>query len=161
MSLLPIIEYESPEIIKTLFQETLYKMDYLNPVKEIFIEGDNRKNILIIVSAPFPTADEALLYKILKSIQLEKTDIHLLKVDPKFPLGFQRIIKIFNPSKLLFFGAEAGFLNIPESWNKYSPLELGGTSFLLADSLSALESDPGKTLKNKLWTQLKILFLPE
>jgi|GEM_PF-3181598 len=159
MSFLPIIDYESPELYTTLFTENLYKIQYLNPKGEISLEGNNVKNILIVVSEPFNPSDQSLLFKIMKSIQLELSDIHILKAGNDFPLGIARVLKIYNPSKMVLFGAEPGFMNISENAKKYQIMEAGSVRFLLADSLSALETDPGKTLKNLLWAQLKILFL--
>lgn len=159
MSLPPILEYESSNLYSTLFTETLYKLDYLNPKKELDLEGENQKEILIMATLPLKPQEEELLSKILKSIKLEKSDIFLLKVNSDFPYSFPRIIKILNPHKCIFLGGQSGIIQIPESWKKYNPMVIGNTQFILADSLSALESDPDKTLKNLLWVQLKNLFL--
>jgi len=156
----PISHYANTQFLSTVFLDPLYKVAYLNPKKDLPLQGGNEKSVLVLVYAnyPLPPQEEILLFKILGSIKLEIKDIYLLKIDPNFPFSLGRILKIIQPEKLLIFGGESPG-QIPGKWEKYQPVSWADTQILWSDPLPLLESDPQKVLKNKLWTQIKGIFL--
>ncbi len=161
--MLPFAVNPQSVLLSTLFDENLYAIPYLNPVKEILLEGGNAKNILIwVIKEPLQEISDtelSLLFKILKSIHLELPDIHLLKTEDNFPYSLERIIKIYAPKVLLCFGARKELKEISEKWTLFNPYTMGNTEFILASSLALLNADVDKSLKNKLWSALKSLDL--
>ena len=113
-------------------------------------EGDNAKNILVLVPAPLAEDDRTLLNNILKAVNYNPGDIALMVWDEEQK---EAIDEQLSPVKVLCFG-------IPEDpWTggtAYEVIEKHAIKYLLADALPVIGND--QHLKRKLWNSLKQLF---
>lgn len=99
-------------------------------------------------------AEQDLLYKILKSVQLDGTkDILLVraKTDDRIPLS--ALCKQTGCRLVLLFGIDPPDAGLHFRVEKYQPFSVNGITGLWADQLSAIEGS--RELKNALWIGLK------
>lgn len=120
--------------------------------------GDNARGVLVIARflEGAEIAEQDLLYKILKSVQLESTkDILLLKAatDDRFPLS--ALCRQTGSRFALLFGIDPPSAGLHFRIQKYQPFSVNGITGLWADQLSAIEGS--KELKNALWIGLKAI----
>lgn len=126
------------------------------PIKYL---GNNRKNILVIVSytdVPYlPDEDLLFLTNILAACKLSAADIGIInhhQVDRK---ELQNMI-LSEAAVVLLFGVEPLAIDLPINFPTFQLQKFAGKTYLHAPTLQHLERD--KTAKQKLWNSLKQLF---
>ena len=131
------------------------------PTREILgkAAGDNAKGVIVIArfSDGAQDAERDLLYKILKSVQLDGTkDILLVPAGQETRFTLTALCRQTESQTALIFGLAPANAGLHFRLEKYAPFAINGIKGLWADQLSDIENS--RELKNALWTGLKTLF---
>ena len=122
--------------------------------------GENRKNVLIIVSYPdavhLPENDLGFLTGILGACKLSMADVAVLNLKNHPEVSFKELVTFFKSKIVLLFAVEPASFGLPMRFPHFQIQPFAGNSFLFSPSLKELEND--KVLKSKLWVCLKRLF---
>lgn len=122
--------------------------------------GENKKNILVIVSYPdavhLPDNDLALLTGILGACKLSLADVAVLNHYNLPEASYKELLAFFKSKIVLLFEVEPASFGLPMIFPHFQIQPFAGNSFLFSPSLKELEND--KILKSKLWVCLKRLF---
>ncbi len=122
--------------------------------------GDNRKNILIIISSPGSVhiADNELsfLTGILGACKLNMADVAIVNHYNYQEATYKELTNYFKSKIVFLFDIEPASFGLPMSFPHYQIQSFAGSSFLYSVSLKDLEND--KIEKSKLWISLKRLF---
>ena len=122
--------------------------------------GENRKNILVMVSYPeavhLPDNDLALLTGILGACKLSMADVAVVNLNNHPEASYKELVAFFKSKIVLLFALEPASFGLPMSFPHFQIQPFAGNSFLFSPSLKELEND--KVLKSKLWVCLKRLF---
>ena len=122
--------------------------------------GENKKNILVIVSYPdavhLPDNDLALLTGILGACKLSLADVAVFNHHNCPETSHKELLVFFKSKIVLLFAVEPASFGLPMSFPHFQIQPFAGNSFLFSPSLKELEND--KILKSKLWVCLKRLF---
>jgi DNA polymerase III psi subunit len=154
--------------LQYLFHEEIYlvKEDHVSEDKEHEIQENDNKNTLenktvVIINHPalkdIPAPDQALLSKILRSINLKLEDV--LTINPQ-QFAPERTLP---PEERMANVRIIGFFDsVPESWQqffsttKYELHETESYTSLHADPLDRIEKD--RSIKKILWDKLQKLY---
>jgi hypothetical protein len=122
--------------------------------------GENRKNVLIIVSYPdavhLPDNDLVFLTGILSACKLSMADVAVVNLNNHPEASYKELVAFFKSKIVLLFALEPALFGLPMSFPHFQIQPFAGNSFLFSPSLIELEND--KVLKSKLWVCLKRLF---
>ena len=122
--------------------------------------GENRKNILIIVSYPdavhLPDNDLVFLTGIIGACKLSMADVAVVNLNNHPQASYKELVAFFKSKIVLLFAVEPAAFGLPMSFPHFQIQPFAGNSFLFSPSLKELEND--KVLKSKLWVCLKRLF---
>lgn len=122
--------------------------------------GENKKNILVIVSYPdavhLPDNDLSLLTGILGACKLSLGDVAVFNHHQLRKESYKELLAFFKSKIVLLFAVEPASFGLPMSFPHFQIQPFAGNSFLFSPSLKELEND--KILKSKLWVCLKRLF---
>lgn len=122
--------------------------------------GENRKNVLIIVSYPdavhLPDHDLVFLTGILGACKLSMADVAIVNLTNHPEASYKELVAFFKTKIVLLFSVEPASFGLPMSFPHFQIQPFAGNSFLFSPSLKELEND--KVLKSKLWVCLKRLF---
>jgi hypothetical protein len=122
--------------------------------------GENRKNILVIVSYPdavhLPDHDLDFLTGILSACKLSMADVAVVNLNNHPDASYKELVAFFKTRIVLLFAVEPALFGLPMSFPHFQIQPFAGNSFLFSPSLKELEND--KILKSKLWVCLKRLF---
>ncbi len=122
--------------------------------------GENRKNILVVVSYPdavhLPDNDLALLTGILGACKLSLADVAVFNHYNLPEASCKELLAFFKSKIVLLFEVEPASFGLPMNFPHFQIQPFAGNSFLFSSSLKELEND--KVLKSKLWVCLKRLF---
>ena len=122
--------------------------------------GDNRKNILVVVSYPdamyLPDHDLGFLTGILGSCKLSLADVAVFNLTNHPETSYREMLAFFKSKIVFLFGVEPTVLGLPLNFPHFQIQPFAGNSFLFSPSLQELEND--KVLKSKLWVCLKRIF---
>jgi hypothetical protein len=122
--------------------------------------GENRKNVLIIVSysdaVHLPDHDLDFLTGILGACKLSMADVAVVNTNNHPEASYRELLDFFKSKVVLLFAVEPASFGLPMSFPHFQIQPFAGNSFLFSPSLTELEHD--KLLKSKLWVCLKRLF---
>ena len=122
--------------------------------------GENRKNVLIIVSYPdavhLPDNDLVFLTGIISACKLSMADVAVVNLNNHPQASYKELVVFFKSKIVLLFALEPASFGLPMSFPHFQIQPFAGNSFLFSPSLKELEND--KVLKSKLWVCLKRLF---
>ena len=122
--------------------------------------GENRKNVLIIVSysdaVHLPDHDLGFLTGILGACKLSMADVAIVNLNNHPEESYKELVAFFKSKIVLLFAVEPASFGLPMRFPHFQIQPFAGNSFLFSPSLKELEND--KILKSKLWVCLKRLF---
>lgn len=126
--------------------------------KQLKYLGNNRKNIIVIVShqsVPFlPDGELSFLTNVLAACKLSIADIAIINIQNVEQTDLQNIIH--SEAKIvLLFGVEPLEIGLPINFPAFQLQGFNNRTYLHAPVLSQIENDKG--LKSGLWTSLKTL----
>lgn len=128
------------------------------PLEEIKFIGGNKKNVFILLNGNnteiINDKEKTFLLKVLQAVNCSLEDVAIVSYGNT--LNEETIKDQFKPSVFISFGLELNLINKALKITKYQPSNQNGVNFLLADPLSAIESDVEK--KKLLWKAIQILF---
>lgn len=113
--------------------------------------------VLILVDEELLPSDLLFLEKVLNAINLNVSGVDLLNVHGLAGMDFAPILADKVIHHFLTFGVPFERINLDILMDRYQPVRFHGITFMLADSLAAIEGD--KLLKKRLWEALKRIFL--
>ena len=115
------------------------------------------QKVLILVDEDLLPSDVLFLEKILKAVNLDVTGVDLLNVHGTQNVNFAELLQHKVIHHFFTFGVPFSRINLDIMMDRYHPVRFEGITFLMADSLPAIEVDVA--LKKKLWESLKKIFL--
>jgi len=122
--------------------------------------GENRKNVLLIVSysdaVHLPDHDLGFLTGILGACKLNMADVSVVNYNNHREASYKELVAFFKSKIVLLFAVEPVSFGLPMIFPHFQIQPFAGSSFLFSPSLKELEND--KILKSKLWVCLKRLF---
>lgn len=122
--------------------------------------GENRKNVLIIVSyidaVHLTDHDLVFLTGILGACKLSMADVAVVNLNNHPEATYKELSAFFKSKIVLLFAVEPDSFGLPMNFPHFQIQPFAGNSFLFSPSLKELEYD--KVLKSKLWVCLKRLF---
>ena len=147
-------EKEEIEIDKTTTPKTLVKEELIQYL------GKNNKYILIIVNEKdhkfLGDDDLCFLMNILNACNITMADAALVNAHDDKNVIYENLLKIFEPSIILFIGTEPQALGFPVQIPMYQVQAYNKQQYLCAPSLQKLSAD--KEEKKQLWLALKKIF---
>ncbi len=171
----------SPFLVKKLYEKTMVVSSFANDEKtaikqfvqdekisprnnlvkeEINFLGKNNKHILILVNEIDHTFlgddDLSFLMNILSACNITMADAALVNSYGNENVVYEKLIKSFSPSTILFIGIEPQALSFPVQIPMYQVQSYNNQQYLSAPSLQQLSSD--KEEKKQLWMALKKIF---
>lgn len=114
------------------------------------------QKVLILVDEDLQPSELLFLEKVLKAVNLEVQGVELLNVRGTKNIDFKEVLTGKYIHHFFTFGVPFTRLNLDILMDRYQPVRFEGITFLMADSLPAIESDVA--LKKKLWEALKKIF---
>jgi hypothetical protein len=128
--------------------------------KGIQFLGDNRKNILVLVSneniSYLADEDLSFLTSMLSACKLNLSDVAIVNLDNKPGLSYKEIKNELHSNVVLLFGTTPESINIPVSFPHFQVQSFNNNTFLYIPSLHEIQND--KILKSKLWVCLRRIF---
>lgn len=122
--------------------------------------GNNKEKVLILVDYPHISflPDERLnfLTGILTACKLSLEDVAILNLQQYPGTSYKNLIGFFQCSRMLLFGKEPGSVSLPVDFPSFQLQSFNGCTYHWCPSLDELEKE--RTLKMKLWNNLKQLF---
>ena len=115
------------------------------------------QKVLILVDEEMLPSDLLFLEKILKAVHLDIEGVDLLNVHGTTNVNFNELLTGKYIHHFFTFGVPFSRINLDILMDRYQPIRFDGITFLMADSLPAIETDV--VLKKKLWEALKKVFL--
>ena len=156
----------SPIILQELFKHSLVEIkDTLKtkstaPVETLKTLGNNKKNVLILVSvneAAFLPDDQLnFLLGILSACKLTMDDVAILNIHNYQSMDYKILEKQLKPLNIILFGVHPGQIELPLDFPFYQVQRFNHQVYLAAPGLLKLQLD--KSEKTKLWNSLKQVF---
>jgi hypothetical protein len=171
----------SPLLVKKMYEKTLVVSSFANDEntekkpkvetqktilpddkkdEEINYLGKNNKHILILVNEKdhkFLSDNElSFLMNILSACNITMADAALVNSYNNADIVYEKLIKTFAPSTILFIGTEPQALGFPVLIPMYQVQAYNKQQYLCAPSLQKLSSN--KEEKKQLWVALKKIF---
>ena len=115
------------------------------------------QKVLILVDEELLPSDLLFLEKILNAVHLDIDGVDLLNVHGTGNVNFSELLQGKYIHHFFTFGVPFSRINLDILMDRYQPVRFDGITFLMADSLPAIETDVA--LKKKLWEALKKVFL--
>lgn len=144
------------EAISIIFTESIYKIQEKISYSVFNFEGENNRNILIVIEKDLEIHEREFLEKILTALKLNLRDTAILSIN-QFPnIAFIDIQKYFSPKKIISFGILPKKIGINSIIPIYQTKKLESCSFLLANNLKVISEKEDE--KKELWQQLKNMF---
>ncbi|MBO0939143.1 hypothetical protein J2I47_21490 [Fibrella sp. HMF5335] len=138
-------------------QSTGQPNDSKPPVSRKPVSPQISQKVLILVDEEMQASDLLFLEKILKAVHLDIDGVDLLNVHGTSNVNFSELLKGKYIHHFFTFGVPFSRINLDILMDRYQPVRFDGITFLMADSLPAIETDVA--LKKKLWEALKKIFL--
>jgi hypothetical protein len=121
--------------------------------------GENKKNILIIVSytdaVHIPDGALQFLTNMLTACKLSLADVAIVNIHAQ-PVTYKELLHEYKSRIALLFDTEPASFGLPMSFPFFQIQPFANCSFLYVPSLKELEDD--KVQKSKLWVSLRRLF---
>ena len=149
-------------LLAELYQNVLIQGTAM-PVPEkanVTFLGKNQKNILIVVNkteSPYiPDNELSFLTNVLSACQLGLQDVAIVNWDKLIEKNYQLVLEQLKSREVILFDVSPGTFALPESFPQYAVGSTDENKFVIAPSLSDIESN--KEAKKQLWLALKQLF---
>ncbi len=154
-------------LLRDLFKESLVELNEIQqtndkkPDLKDNILGNNQKQVLILVNnidaQVISDADLTFLLTILHACKLTLNDVVIVNFATMEDITYQKMVKDFKPKIVLLFGVKQASINMPVLFPDFQVQSFMDIRFLSSPPLQGLQQDD--TIKRKLWTGLKQLFL--
>lgn len=122
--------------------------------------GSNARHVLVLVNHPetvfLPDAELKFLTGILAACKLSLADVAIVNLYHHPATGYKELLSFFNAKQTLLFGLEPSAIGLPLSFPAFQLQAFNGTTYHWSPELSKMEDD--RTLKTRLWNNLKIIF---
>lgn len=122
--------------------------------------GNNKKNVLILVSHPdaihLPDKDLELLTNIFTACKLSLEEVAILNLYPLSGFDHKQATQLLHPTRAILFGIEPMAFGLPMSFPAFQVQAFQQTSYLCSPPVAAIGAD--RNLKTSLWNSLKTLF---
>jgi hypothetical protein len=122
--------------------------------------GSNARHVLVLVNHPetvfLPDAELKFLTGILAACKLNLADVAIVNLYHHPGTGYKELLSYFNCKQALLFGLEPTAIGLPLSFPEFQLQAFNGTTYHWSPELSKMEND--RTLKTRLWNNLKIVF---
>lgn len=122
--------------------------------------GNNEKKVLVLVRHAdvvfLPDEELKFLTGILAACKLSIADVSIVNLHHAPGTGYKDLLNQFHSSRVLLFGLEPGTINLPLSFPEFQLQAFNGCTYHWCPDLGRMEND--RTLKTRLWNNLKILF---
>lgn len=127
---------------------------------ELPVIGANKKNILIVLKeqskAVVDKKDQTFLEGILKACNLNIDDTAVLNIHGLPDIEYTKLLKDFEPGKVLLFGVEPAEIKLPLLFPHNQIQQHISQLYVSFPSLKTIAAE--KPLKQALWTTLQKLF---
>ena len=144
----------SPFLVKKMYEKTLVVSSFANDVKAQIVKNiESEKGI-----PPYANEKDSIKYllNILSACKLTMADAVLVNSYDNDNIVYEKLIKTFTPSFILFIGAEPQALGFPVQIPMYQVQGYNKQKYLCAPSLQKLSAD--KEEKKQLWVALQKIF---
>jgi DNA polymerase III psi subunit len=149
-------------LLAELYQNALVQHNAM-PVPEkaqVPFLGKNQKNILIVVDkkeAPYlPDNELSFLTNVLSACQLGLQDVAIVNWNKLMEKNYRLVVEQLKSKEVILFDVSPTVFALPESFPQYAVGSTDENKFVIAPSLSDIESK--KEAKKQLWMALKQLF---
>jgi hypothetical protein len=123
--------------------------------------GDNKKNILLVVTHPgithLPDDDLGFVTAILSACKLDMGDVAIVNMNNYPGYGYKEFAKYFGSRNVLLFGISPAEFDLPVDFPEFQVQSVNNTTFLYSPPLEERNND--KLFKSKLWVCLQKMFL--
>ncbi|MFC5411627.1 hypothetical protein ACFPMF_20060 [Larkinella bovis] len=116
-----------------------------------------KPKVLLLIDEELTPSELIFLENILKAIHLNLNEIDMLNLAGSGLVDFHSVLENKRLHHFISFGVPFKTIHLNIQMDRYQPVRIFGITFLLADSLAAIEAD--QKLKRKLWAVLKQVFL--
>lgn len=122
--------------------------------------GNNAKNITILVNhatVPYLSDGElSFLTNILSACKLSLADVAIVNIHSVEEEAIESVFQTLNSHSILLFGIAPLSIGLPINFPQFQLQPFNKRTYIYSPTLKELEAD--KTLKLKLWNNLKTLF---
>jgi hypothetical protein len=154
-------------LLRDLYKETLVELYEIQqsadkkPELKDYALGNNQKQVLILVSYAdievIPDTELSFLLTILNACKLTLNDVVIVNFTTQENITYQKLVQEFKPKVVLLFGVKQASISMPVLFPDFQVQSFMDIRFLSSPPLQNLQQDD--TIKRKLWTGLKQLFL--
>ncbi|GAA4403389.1 hypothetical protein GCM10023187_19410 [Nibrella viscosa] len=114
------------------------------------------QKVLILVDEDLTPSDHLFLEKILKAVNLNLEGAELYNLHNSQPSEIKAMLQGKLINHFFTFGVPFSQIHLDIMMDRYHPVRFEGITFMMADSLPAIEAD--KDLKKRLWGALQRIF---
>jgi DNA polymerase III psi subunit len=154
-------------LLRDLYKESLVELNEIqqSAVKKPELKdnalGNNQKQVLILVnyadSQVISDPELSFLLTILNACKLTLNDVVIVNFATEEKITYQKLVQEFKPKVVLLFGVKQASISMPVLFPDFQVQSFMDIRFLSSPPLQSLQQDD--TIKRKLWTGLKQLFL--
>jgi DNA polymerase III psi subunit len=154
-------------LLRDLYKESLVELNEIQqtPAKKPELTdnvlGNNQKQVIILVnntdSQVISDQDLSFLLTILNACKLSLNDVVIVNFAAQEDLTYQKLVQDFKPKVMLLFGVKQASIKMPVLFPDFQVQSFMDIRFLSSPTLQSMQQDD--TIKRKLWTGLKQLFL--
>ena len=154
-------------LLRDLYKESLVELNEIQqsadkkPELKDSALGNNQKQVLILVnytdSQVISDPELSFLLTILNACKLTLNDVVIVNFATEEKITYQKLVQEFKPKVVLLFGVKQASISMPVLFPDFQVQSFMDIRFLSSPPLQSLQQDD--TIKRKLWTGLKELFL--
>ena len=154
-------------LLRDLYKESLVELNVIQQSTDKKTElkdsalGNNQKQVLILVnytdSQVISDPELSFLLTILNACKLTLNDVVIVNFATEEKITYQKLVQEFKPKVVLLFGVKQASISMPVLFPDFQVQSFMDIRFLSSPPLQSLQQDD--TIKRKLWTGLKQLFL--
>jgi len=154
-------------LLRDLYKESLVELNQIQQSADKKPElkdnalGNNQKQVLILVnytdSQVISDPELSFLLTILNACKLTLNDVVIVNFTTQENITYQKLVQEFKPKVVLLFGVKQASISMPVLFPDFQVQSFMDIRFLSSPPLQSLQQDD--TIKRKLWTGLKQLFL--
>lgn len=112
--------------------------------------------VLINEAGGLSPSDAIFLRKVLEAVKVNPDQVDVLNIADAQVMDFRPVLASKKVHHFISFGVPFIKVNLEVFMNRYEPKKLGGIHFLLAETLTVIQSD--RKNKEALWGALKAMF---
>ena len=154
-------------LLRDLYKESLVELNEIQQSADKKPElkdnalGNNQKQVLILVNYAdcqvISDPELSFLLTILNACKLTLNDVVIVNFATEEKITYQKLVQEFKPKVVLLFGVKQASISMPVLFPDFQVQSFMDIRFLSSPPLQSLQQDD--TIKRKLWTGLKQLFL--